>query len=66
MQSYLHPWLNSKDPYTPDLNDHWMVEYVKAGTPPAKKAPSRISGLEDDPFVPIYKEILYIKDKRDF
>ena len=58
------PWLNSKDPFTQPVTQEWIMEYVDSFVPEKEKKSKKL-GLEDDPLIEMYQELLYIKDKRD-
>ncbi len=59
-----YPWLGYTDPFCPPHDDTWIKQFIQSFTvPPAKK--KIVLGLENHPFLKLYQEILYLKDKRD-
>ncbi len=57
-------WLGYTDPFCPPQDDAWIKRFVQSFTVlPTKKKIAL--GLENHPFLRLYQEILYLKDKRD-
>ncbi len=59
-----YPWLMSTDPFTQPSDDKWIESYVSSFGIQAKKSMKSL-GLEHEPLIKIYQDVLYLKDKRD-